>query len=98
EAVVARAVDPSARVRRELLAADADGQALVARLLLGQPDPPHLGLGERRPGDPVVAAVGLLLAEDVGGEDPGLPDGDVGEGGLAGDVADREYAVGRPHV
>ena len=53
------------------LAAGADPEPLLARLLLGHPDPADLGIGEGHPGQPVVAAERLVALEQVGDRGPG---------------------------
>ena len=78
---------------RDLLHADPHAQPGVARLLLGHADPADLGIGEGDPGQAVVAAERLVLAEQVGGQHACLPDRQVGERAVAGDVADRVQAV-----
>ena len=68
ETVVARAVDPAARVRGDLRGAGVHVQPGVAGLLLGLADVSDLGVGEGRPGQRVVTAVRLVLAEQVRGQ------------------------------
>ncbi len=69
-------------------------QPVGARLLLGLADPADLGIGEGHPGQPVVAAEHVLALEQVRGEHARLPDRDVRELAVPGDVADRVEAVG----
>ena len=71
------------------------GRPCSRGLRLGQPDPADLGIGERHPGQAVVAVVVAAGVREVRGQHGRLEHRHVGEGAAAGDVADREQPVDR---
>ena len=89
EAVVARAVDPAAAVRRDLLAADPHRQPVSRACCSVRPTRPTSGSVKVDPGQPVVAADRARRGRAGARRAPGLPDRDVRERAAAGDVADR---------
>lgn len=70
----------------------------MARLGLGEAYRGDLGVGEGHRGrGPVISRL-AGVPEDIGGGDAGLIHRGVGEGALAGDVADGPHALGSTHV
>ena len=59
------AVDPASARLLDLRHPGHDGESGVACLLLGEPDAPHLGVGEGDSADRVVLSPGPVLVEQV---------------------------------
>src|SRR4051812_16033554 len=87
------AVDGAGADRAVVDLADDDVEALLPRLLLGEPERADVGRAERRPRDvDVLDRVGLHPRGVLDGDDA-LVGGLVGERGAAHEVADRVHAL-----
>ena len=96
--VVAGVVDPAAAGRGEVGVADPHLEPGVARLRprSGRPTPISGSVNVTR-GTRAVVGGGPVLAEDVADRDRGLVHRHVGEGAVAGDVADGPQPLAGPH-
>src|SRR5689334_19428783 len=100
ESIVAGSVDPPSRRRGDSRIAGANPETAFPSLGLRETDSTNLWIGERRPGQPVVAAEQIRPTQQVGYQDARLPYRDVSERSPARDVADAVEPVDTddPHL